>query len=1140
MSRAPEHAHSPAVAASYGKLPLSFEPNAGRLDPDVRFVARGAGYALSLNRRDAVLSVGNRTIRSSLVRAARNPKVVGGDVQPGRLNSYVGHDPRRWVSGAHLYGKVVYRDVYPGVDLVYHGRQGALEYDFVVAPGRSPDRIALRFGGAVPRLDRGGNLRLGAALQRRPVSYQVIDGVRHPVRAAFRLAHGRVSFRLGAYDRRHELVIDPVLAYSTYLGGGFDDSARGIAVDSSKSAYVTGTVNGTLAGDTIGQKYVNDSNHPEYADAFVAKLSPDGQSLAYVTYFGGGQADTPYGIALNSSNEAFVAGVTQSIDFPTTTGAYQEGLSAGSDAYVVKLSSTGARSWATYLGGSHGNDGANAIAADANGVYVTGSTSSDNFPTTAGVTQPAISTLGNDAFATSLKTDGSGLNWSTFLGGDDLEQGDGIALDGSGNPVVAGTSLYSGSTFPHSSNFPLTPAPTWGGRSTFGGASEMFLASFNKTTGARTSSTFVGGSGSDTAHGLAIDDSGTDWVVGTTGSNDVMGSGFTGNHGGGSDAVVVPVSPSAGTSDVVYLGSSSADEGYAIARDSNAYGVYVTGLIGGSDMTEVNPLLPASARNGRAFIAKLDANALHSPVYLSYLGGASGSPFPNFGTGVAVDKPDGGQNRFAAYFLGTTSSTSFPTKSPEQPMNAGGRDVYLTKVDLATPTVDSGPTGPVKSTSVTFGFSSTDSNMEFNCWLNDVGFPHSCTSQETFDNVPQGPHTFYVSAQDSALVQTAIAARDFIVDTVPPQAPELGDPADGVVTDTQPTFTWKTATDATTGVTKYRLRIDGADDQEINAGACQNGSCSARVSKALPTGAHNWAVTAVDAAGNAATATARAFVAQAPPTAHFTIAPNPALAGRAVAFDGSGSADTSHTIVDYQWDLDGDGSFETDTGATATTSRTYTAAGNVPVSLHVTDSTGLTSTETNNLLVTTTPGTGGQFGVSINKGAQYTNNPNVVVTAVYPGSTTSLLFSNDGGFFAPTQFAPQREIDWRLDSSGPERLPKIVYVRFLAGPIVSETHTDDIILDETPPKVQQASVTPTAGAAAAARISAQHRYLLKVKATDLNSGVNKLQVTANKRKPGRLIVYKRKLTWKSATRPRWVRARDRAGNFSRWRKVKSA
>jgi hypothetical protein len=258
-----------------------------------------------------------------------------------------------------------------------------------------------------------------------------------------------------------------------------------------------------------------------------------------------------------------------------------------------------------------------------------------------------------------------------------------------------------------------------------------------------------------------------------------------------------------------------------------------------------------------------------------------------------------------------------------------------------------------------------------------------------------------------------------------------------------------------------------------------------------------------------------------------------------VTFDGSGSAVADAPITRFEWDLDGDGAFETDTGTAPSTTAIYAAAKTVTVGMRITDAAGAQGTTTGALRVSTEPGVT-QFGVTINKGAQYTKSPDVTVSAVFPATTTAMLFSNDGGFLAPARFGPAASVKWKLDSSGPERLPKTIYVRFLAGAIVGETFQDDIILDEIPPVVQQAVVAPAA-AASSARVAASsrlRRWRLRVRARDSNSGVARIQATANKRKPGKLHRYKRRLTVRSAKRPRWIRARDRAGNYSRWRRAR--
>jgi hypothetical protein len=327
---------------------------------------------------------------------------------------------------------------------------------------------------------------------------------------------------------------------------------------------------------------------------------------------------------------------------------------------------------------------------------------------------------------------------------------------------------------------------------------------------------------------------------------------------------------------------------------------------------------------------------------------------------------------------------------------------------------------------------------------------------------------------------------------------------------------------------------------KLTPGNADFGPCPANGYTGLSDGSYKFEVRAIDVGGTTAGAGSREFQVDHTLTPRFSIAPNPALAGRPVTFDGSAS--TGLPITKYEWDLDGNGSFETNSGATPTVTQTYPSPGSFSIGLRVTDSEGQTATTTNALQVNTATGPGAQFGVTINDGAQFTNSPDVTVTATFPSFTTSLLFSNDGGFGKAQTFTPKKETKWKLDSSGPERLPKTIYVRFLTGSVASTSFQDDIILDETPPKVDTAEVDALSDDAASGEAIAAKRklrkYKIKVKATDKLSGVSKVQVTANKRKPGKALKYKRKFVVKSAKKPKWVRARDRAGNWSRWKKAR--
>ena len=453
-------------------------------------------------------------------------------------------------------------------------------------------------------------------------------------------------------------------------------------------------------------------------------------------------------------------------------------------------------------------------------------------------------------------------------------------------------------------------------------------------------------------------------------------------------------------------------------------------------------------------------------------------------------------------------------------------------------------TGPDKVTSnpeATFTFDGTDLDAQWYCRLDPdpnvfvitppcgEGTDKSETITLAGDGSDDGEHLMQISAAG----ETDKEEWTWTLDTQPPPQFGLLEPADGATALTpRPVFKWERSKDATTDTLPPKVFI-GNELAASDDAACDVTTCSGSPSSDLPEGTHTWRVELTDAAGNTRTSATRTFSVGTPPTAGLTAAPNPVLAGGTVTFS-STSADANGPIARHEWDLDGDGEYELDTAAVPSTSRSYPTAGQVQIGLRVTDGIGLTATATTTLQVNNPPVPAGQLGVTVNNGAQYTNDRQVKVLLRFPATATQVLLSNDGGFLAPRTFAPAPEVEWTLDSSGPERLPKTVYVRFLLGGLVSETFTDDIILDETPPTVSSASLA----GAAAARVAAVKRWTLKLRASDSNSGVAGVQVTASKRKPGKLLGYKRTLRVKSSSRPRFVRAKDVAGNYSAWKKLK--
>jgi uncharacterized protein (TIGR03437 family) len=410
-NRADEGAKARAAARrTYESLPQRFEANRGQSDPAVKFLARGDGFTIFLTDTGAVMRLrkglekvkgreGETAARSAtlgmrLVGASASPRVLGVEEQPGKSNYFIGSDSRSWITDVPVWSKVRYEQVWPGVDLVWRGDGRSLEHDFIVAPGADPSQIRLAFSGMRKlRVDREGALTLsvegGELRLLKPVAWQEVAGARRAVACEFRVGDGdQVGFRLGAYDRAEPLVIDPVLSYSTYLGGSSFDNGLGIAVDKDGAAYITGSA---ASADFPGASPVQPASGGSF-DAFALKLSPAGTgagagpTVVYGAWIGGAGSDTGYSIAVDAAGAAYVAGDTFSSDFPVTAGATQKSLRGVSDAFVTKINPAGsALVYSTYVGGDS-TDRALGVALDAdNNAYITGQTDSNNFPTAGAV-----------------------------------------------------------------------------------------------------------------------------------------------------------------------------------------------------------------------------------------------------------------------------------------------------------------------------------------------------------------------------------------------------------------------------------------------------------------------------------------------------------------------------------------------------------------------------------------------------------------------------------------------------------------------------------------------------------------------------------------------------------------------------------
>jgi uncharacterized protein (TIGR03437 family) len=648
------------MARAYGNLPMSFEPNVGQTDARVNFLARGSGYLLLLTPSTGTLCLsGTAKMTMQLVRGNPTAQAEGLDALPGKSNYLLGNDRAQWRTNVANYAKVRYRDVYPGVDMVYYGNQQQLEYDLVVGPGADPHVIQLAFSGVQSmRIAPDGDLLLrvpgGEVRQHKPVLYQEADGIRQAVAGRYvRKGSRSIGFELGEYDTSRPLVIDPRLNYSTFIartsysvrGFGGEERGNAIAVDSAGSAYVTGW---TQSADFVVKGAIQPAKGAGIQSAFVSKLNPAGSALVYSTFLGNSSQDEGTGIAVDSSGNAYVTGRTFSKTFPITPGAFQPALLASSAAFILKLNAAGdGLLYSSYLGGTTGGtSAATAIALDSAGnAYITGSGGvATGFPSTPG----AFQTTPNFIFVAKFNPAASGpasLIYSTFLGkgSGGTSTSRGIAVDSAGNAYVTGVTSQTGIATPGA--YQTSPVGT-----------DAFVTKLNAAGSGLIYSTYLGGSALDDAHAIALDAFGNAYVTGATGSTNfpiTPGAFQTFFQGGGSHAFITKLTAAGdGLVYSTYLESSSSftrESGDGIAVDY-AGSAYVTGVTQSATFpTTPDAFKSPTGANSKAFATKLSA-AGDRLVYSTYLAGDA----TEMGLGVALDALGN------AYFTGESSSPTFP------------------------------------------------------------------------------------------------------------------------------------------------------------------------------------------------------------------------------------------------------------------------------------------------------------------------------------------------------------------------------------------------------------------------------------------------------------------------------------------------
>jgi hypothetical protein len=680
--------------AAFGKVPLYFVENRGQLNGPVDYYVQGrdtsvyfgsSGVTFALSRRKARPRLASWTslperpqeaqrwaVKLDFIGANPGVKPVG-ENRTAAVVSYFQGRASQWKTALPTYSKIVYGELWPGVDLAYSGTVNRLKYDFVVQPGAGVEQIRLGYRGATGvRVNEVGQLEVstpvGGFRDEKPYAYQDIGGRRVEVEAAYELEGGNYGFRVGPYDRKRPLILDPaVLVYAGYIGGGGEEAGNGIAVDAAGNAYVTGYTSSIAASFpiTAGPDLTYNGGY----DALVAKVNAAGTALIYAGYIGGAGYDEGFSIAVDGTGNAYVAGYTESTGatFPATGGpdlVHNGGL----DAFVAKVNAAGtALVYAGYIGGA-GGDVATGIALDpAGNAYVTGYTDSTQatFPVTAG---PKLTHNGGiDAFVAKVNAGGTALVYGGYIGGAGIDVGNGIAVDGTGNAYITGYTTSPAATFP------VTVGPDL----IFNGNLDAFVAKVNAAGMDLVYAGYIGGSGDDLGQGIAVDAAGSAYVTGYSTSTEAtfpVTSGPDLTYNGSADAFVAKLNP-AGTVLVYagYIGGANSDAGYAIALDG-AGNAYVAGYTSSSEATFPVTGGPDSSYNGGgidAFAVRVNA-AGTALAYAGYIGGAGAEE----GRGIAVDAVGN------AYVTGVTYSTeaTFPVTTGPGLTFRGIADAFVAKV----------------------------------------------------------------------------------------------------------------------------------------------------------------------------------------------------------------------------------------------------------------------------------------------------------------------------------------------------------------------------------------------------------------------------------------------------------------------------
>jgi hypothetical protein len=631
----------------HARAALHFEENVGQADPHARYIARAGELNLLATDDRAVIVFADGSSMPPFVSleliGSRHSMPIGRHTLRGTANYFRGSDRAAWLTNLPTYSELWYSDVYRGIDWVFHGNltQSRLEYDFVLAPGADSEEIAVRIAGAASiEIKDGKHLALevaGRSLYMNELFvYQTIKGERVEVDAHYAMkGQDTIGFVIdGAFDRTRPLVIDPVLAYSTYIGGSNTDRGFAPAIDHHGQLYLTGTTASLNFPVESPEQATNGGNF----DAYVAKFSADGSELEYSTYFGGSRLEEGFGIAVDEHGSAYVSGRTGSPDMPVVN-ALQPVYGGGPfDAFVMKLDPSGSELlFSTFVGGI-GDDRAFDLRLDARDrLFVSGTTGSTNFPIVNGL-QPIYA--GNtDAFLSTMSDDGSALLYSTYLGGSGMEQFGALAVDNAGRAAVVGRTS--------SLDFPVANAvqPIFGG-----GPADAFVSRYNEFGSDYIYSSYLGGSGDDSGISTAVTRAGEVFVGGnTTSLNYPVVNALQPMFAGVRDMIITRLDRSGQIVFSTYLGGRGNENAFGLAVDAPG-NLYLSGFTNSPDFPTKNALYATPRGGVDAVFAKI-SRAGDSLIYSTYFGGTG----EDRGDYIALD-PAGN-----AYFCGWTGSLDFPT-----------------------------------------------------------------------------------------------------------------------------------------------------------------------------------------------------------------------------------------------------------------------------------------------------------------------------------------------------------------------------------------------------------------------------------------------------------------------------------------------